>query len=219
MKACLKQEILLALMDRELRPAERTAAAEHLENCAACRARFEGIRAADLEVSELMDAMCPAEVLEAVPVAAFDVLPERESASVGWTWVPSAAAIAACALIGLAIYKHSTRAIVAPASTSTASREVAAVVPEPSSVVPKPVAHRPPKKIVKSGAAAWPTTMEFIPLDDGAPVVSGTIVRINLGDPRAKGLKQGAVSKGIPADVLLDEQGEVRAIRFLNGAQ
>jgi hypothetical protein len=218
MKACLKQEILLALGDRELTLAERKAAEAHLESCAACRMRFEEVCVENLAVNELIDAMCPADVLEAAPLAAFEELPERESAPAGWAWVASAGAMVACALIGMTIYKHSTRAIVAPPSAPIGSPEVAAMRPEVTAIAPKTRPHRPARDIAKN-AAARPKTMEFIPLDDGAPVVSGTIVRINLGSARVKGSKQNGASKGIPADVLLDEQGEVRAIRFLNGAQ
>jgi hypothetical protein len=67
-------------------------------------------------------------------------------------------------------------------------------------------------------AVAEPKTLEFISLGDGAPIETGTIVRLEVPVGEAKGMKAGA-RKRIPADVLLDEQGEVRAIRFLNGAQ
>jgi anti-sigma factor RsiW len=218
MKVCLGQETLQAVADRQLPLAERNAVEAHLESCAACRERFEEIRETNLEVREMMDAMAPAEVPEAAPPAAFEPLPERETAAVGWAWVASTGAMAACALIGLAIYRHSTPAIGATPSVPAVPREVAAIAPEISKAAPKPLAHRHAKAIVKS-AAARQETMEFIPLDDGAPIQSGTIMRIDLGVTRMKGLKQQGASKKIPADVLLDDQGEVRAIRFLNGAQ
>ncbi|HEY4839137.1 MAG TPA: hypothetical protein VIH72_11050, partial [Candidatus Acidoferrales bacterium] len=68
--------------------------------------------------------------------------------------------------------------------------------------------HRAPKPLIAE--------TDFIPLDDGPPVIDGTIVRINMPDTFAVHPRHGHKGHTVPAEVLVDEAGLVRAIRFLD---
>lgn len=225
MNACLKKETLLALIDREFAADARKKAEIHLAGCADCRMELETLRAASVEIGELMDAMCTRDALDTAPppVMAAEFARERERAF-GWSAIAAAGALMACAVVAFAIYRHETRQIVPPAKNASAATDVAAVRTEapPPTVAPSlaaiPVRHAATHTGKHVAAVAGPKTLEFISLGDGAPIETGTIVRLDVPVGDAKSLKAGA-RKRIPADVLLDEQGEVRAIRFLNGAQ
>lgn len=225
MNACLKKETLLALIDRELAADARKKAEIHLAGCADCRMELETLRAASVEIGELMDAMCTADVLDAAPAPVMAAeFARAQQRAFAWSSITAAGAAIACAVLALAIYRHETRPIVPPAKSAPAEADVAAVRTEvpPPAVTPSlaaiPVRHAATHTGKHVAAVAGPKMLEFISLGDGAPIETGTIVRLDVPVGDAKSLKAGA-RKRIPADVLLDEQGEVRAIRFLNGAQ
>ena len=96
--------------------------------------------------------------------------------------------------------KESAPVRVAP-SASTVSTER---VPVAAQIKP----HRAPKTLVAE--------TYFIPLDDGPPVIDGTIVRINMPDTFSVRPRSGHKGTTVPAEVLVDEAGLVRAIRFLD---
>lgn len=225
MNACLKKETLLALIDRELAADARKKAETHLAGCANCRVELETLRAASVEIGELMDAMCTADVLDAAPAPVMAAeFARAQQRAFAWSSMAAAGALMACAALAFAIYRHETRQIVTPTKAPSAATSVAAVQTEapPVAVAPSlaaiPVKHAATHTGKHVAAVAGPKMLEFISLGDGAPIETGTIVRLDVPVGDAKSLKAGA-RKRIPADVLLDEQGEVRAIRFLNGAQ
>lgn len=141
------------------------------------------------------------------------------------------AAIAAAVLLAIAVVKHEAQRLTPtdahrhsaqtpqlaanakpPVSTEKTISTVPAIPIETTQKV-SPVAqikpHHAPKPLIAE--------TDFIPLDDGPPVIDGTIVRINMPDtfavhPRHHGRKGNTV----PAEVLVDEAGLVRAIRFLD---
>lgn len=224
MNACLKKETLLALIDRELAADARKKAEMHLAGCANCRMELETLRAASVEIGELMDAMCTTDALDTppAPVIAAEFARARQRAF-AWGSMAAAGALMACAAFGFMIYRHETRLTV-PSTKTSAAVDVAATRTEapPPTVTPSlaaiPMKHAATHTGKHVAAVAGPKTLEFISLGDGAPIETGTIVRLDVPVGDAKSSKAGA-RKRIPADVLLDEQGEVRAIRFLNGAQ
>jgi predicted secreted protein len=139
------------------------------------------------------------------------------------------AAIAAAVLLVLAVMRHESQTVrtdaqhqsaqtpqlVAnakpPASTGETSSTVPTVPIETTQKI-SPVAHlklhRAPKPLLAE--------TDFIPLDDGPPVIDGTIVRINMPDTFAVHPRHGHKGNTVPAEVLVDEAGLVRAIRFLD---
>ncbi len=139
------------------------------------------------------------------------------------------AAIAAAVLLVIAVMRHESRTTPAdahhqsaktpqlaanakpPASTGETDSTVPAVPIETTQKV-SPVAqikpHRAPKPLIAE--------TDFIPLDDGPPVIDGTIVRVNMPDTFAVHPRHGHKGHTVPAEVLVDEAGLVRAIRFLD---
>jgi hypothetical protein len=85
----------------------------------------------------------------------------------------------------------------APVVTTQKTPDVAKIKP-----------HRAPKPLIAE--------TDFIPLDDGPPVIDGTIVRINMPDTFAVHPRHPHKGNTVPAEVLVDEAGLVRAIRFLD---
>jgi hypothetical protein len=139
------------------------------------------------------------------------------------------AAIAAAVLLSIAVMHHESR----PAPTDAqhqsartpqiaANAKPSAPTSETSSTVPavriettqkiSPVVqlkpHRAPKPLIAE--------TDFITLDDGPPVIDGTIVRINMPDTFAVHPRHHHKGNTVPAEVLVDETGLVRAIRFLD---
>lgn len=93
----------------------------------------------------------------------------------------------------------------APAVTSALST---AVSTQSAPVVGRIKRRQPQKALVAEG--------DFIPLDDGPPVIDGTIVRITMPDSFAVHPHRRHKGNGVPAEVLVDDAGLVRAIRFLD---
>jgi hypothetical protein len=126
------------------------------------------------------------------------------------------AAIAAVVLLVLTVIRHESRPTPAVAQHQSAPmRETSATVPttpikttQKASAVTQIKPHRSPKPLLAE--------TDFIPLDDGPPVIDGTIVRINMPDTFAVHPRHGHKGKTVPAEVLVDEAGLVRAIRFLD---
>jgi hypothetical protein len=131
------------------------------------------------------------------------------------------AAIAAVVLLTIAVIEHEssrTLPIDAQHQSSQSPQLVAAPNTPPMKSAPiistqtAPVAthiqiHRPPKPLVGE--------TDFIPLDDGPPVIEGTIVRITMPESYAIRPHRRHKGYGVPAEVLVDDAGLVRAIRFL----
>ncbi len=139
------------------------------------------------------------------------------------------AAIAAAILSAISVMRHESKTAPADAHHQSAQTpQLAATVKPPAptgetgATIPSvplettqkvsPVArikpHRSPKPLIAE--------TDFIPLDDGPPVIDGTIVRINMPDAFAVHPRHGHKSHTVPAEVLVDEAGLVRAIRFLD---
>jgi hypothetical protein len=131
------------------------------------------------------------------------------------------AAIAAVILFAIAVMRHeSSRTVPADAQHQSAQTpQLVTNAKPPVPVIPmettqkasataqiKP--HRAPKPLIAE--------TDFIPLDDGPPVIDGTIVRINMPDTFAIHPRHGHKGHTVPAEVLVDDAGLVRAIRFLD---
>ncbi len=226
MSKCLNREILQSLLDRELSAAAAKAAVLHLDSCESCTRALENIRVANLEIATLLDSLLPEQMAEVMPGTIVEFAPtvstnHRRSAAV------SVVAIAACALFAFIILRRDTQhqipisdmaprsiAALQPALRAAAIAPSSAKVSKPS-VAPllipaKRAAHKPQTRPPDSA------TLDFIALDDGGPIESGMIVRMDLNASPANSHATHFATK-IPVDVLVDEQGEVRAIRFLNG--
>jgi len=201
---------------------------DHTENCVECAEHVQlsekivrGFSAFSLEMApginaRMRDALAKRAQVPDVKPRKISAFPIRRAAIVG--------AIAAAVLLVIVMTRHepSRTATTAAQHQPVQSQKVATkentsapVAPSASSVSTQSVPvvarirpHRAPKTLVAE--------TDFIPLDDGPPVIDGTIVRINMPDTYAVRPRHGHKGKTVPAEVLVDEAGLVRAIRFLD---
>jgi hypothetical protein len=132
------------------------------------------------------------------------------------------AAIAAAALLmvrgmshdSLRVERTETHQQSAPQLVVASANSPSPLIPSASSISTEniPALARIKPRVQKAMVAK----SDFIRLDDGPPVVDGTIMRINMPDSFAVRSGRGRKGKGVPAEVLVDEMGVVRAIRFLD---
>jgi hypothetical protein len=201
---------------------------DHTNNCAECTEHVQisgkivrGFNAFSFELeaganARMRDAVAKRAQVAGVAPRRVSAFPIRRTAIVG--------AIAAAILLVFVMTKHESprTAMTATQHQPAQSQQVAAkenvsgpVAPSASTVSTQSVpafarikSHRAPKTLLAE--------TDFIPLDDGPPVIDGTIVRINMPDTFAVRPRHGHKGKTVPAEVLVDEAGLVRAIRFLD---
>jgi hypothetical protein len=201
---------------------------DHTKNCAECAEHAQvsakivrGFKAFSFELepgtnARMRDAVAKRAQVAGVAPRKVSAFPIRRTAIVG--------AIAAAALLVIVMTKHqpSRSAMTATQHQPVQTQQVAAK--ENTSAPVAPIASTVSTQIVPAVArikrrrVAKPLIAEtdFIPLDDWPPVIDGTIVRINMPDTFAVHPRHGHKGKTVPAEVLVDEAGLVRAIRFLD---
>ena len=231
MSKCLKREILQAFADGELHESVANSAQLHLASCASCAAELENIRATNLQTNSLSqftrsrsNSRTGARRSNSIhsrirrKPQTNDRRNNRGNRSVRAARLHASAAQRAArkSRSPIPISANSST----PANAASASQQVASLAP-PQEISKSPsvrmpthsshAAHKPPIRPVSSGA------LEFIPLDDDGPIESGTIVRVNLNVSSQKNAHRTRVSDQVPVDVLVDEQGQVVLIRFLDG--
>jgi hypothetical protein len=200
---------------------------EHTKNCAECAEHVQlsakivrGFNAFSFELDPGINARMQDAVAKRARVP--DVVPRKISPFPARRAVIACATIAAAVLLAVAVTKYdfSRKTPIEARHQPTQSPQPTSMSNPPavtsSSTIPTQTApavarnkpHRAPKPLIAEA--------EFIRLDDGPPVIDGTIVRINMPDTFAMHPRHGRKSKTVPAEVLVDEAGLVRAIRFLD---
>jgi anti-sigma factor RsiW len=206
MSVCLKKEILMAFADRELPPGETELAERHFANCATCKRKLESVRATTLKVNSLLSLLAPEETADAVVIAR---IPHVETnVRMRWAAVASVGMLAVALILFVILRRQHS----APALNIAKSAVVAPVLPvEKNDVlvaaVAKPAHVATPKPPVK--------LRQFQALDDGEPIETGMIYRVSLPAPASSEASAQQSTRRIPAEVIVDEFGKVRAIRFL----
>jgi hypothetical protein len=163
----------------------------------------------------LLTSLVPEELTVAIPNGAMaDAVASMSCKAAGsrlrWALIVSVGALAvASSFLFIMIHRPHT----APTPSITKSQ-----APAPSVVAPaeKHYVAAVPKSVSSHVRKPLPEENDFMALDDGPPVQDGTIVRINMPASFAPGPGRVRHGKGVPADVLVDETGQVRAIRFVN---
>jgi hypothetical protein len=210
MSACLNAEQFQALVDNELATTERASIATHIGGCDGCRGKLEAIQSSAMRLNSLMDSLVP----EGLPEDSHGLLaiPRRESVT-GWGMVGviSATAIAVLVLLAVVFLKRAPDLPNSPAVAQVASNST------PSSITPAvvPIVTPTPKKVVRPKHSPALRTLQFHALDNGGPIDEGLIYRINLPVSDSGAPVQSKPAKTVPAEVIVDETGQVRAIRFL----
>jgi hypothetical protein len=205
---CSKKEILLAFADRELPLGEMESAERHITGCVTCNRELESIRATSLKVNSLLSSLASDEEPNAAPIAAVRIPYSGPNSRMRWTAGASVGVlVAALVLFVMMRRQHSTPApnfvrVVAPAPMPSVEKKDVVVV-----AVAKPAHVGTPKTPLK--------VRRFQALDDGEPIETGMIYRVNLPAPSSTSASAKQSAKRIPAEVIVDEFGKVRAIRFL----
>ncbi len=210
MSACLKEEKFHAFVDNQLAATERESIATHIEGCEECRGKLETIQSSAMRLNSLMDSLVP----EGMPEVSHGLLatPRGESVTAwGLVGVISATAIAALVLLAVIFLKRSPDRSNVPAVAQVASNSA------PTTITPAvvPTATHTPKKVVRLQHNPQARTLQFHALDNGGPIEEGLIYRINLPVSDSSAPAQSKPAKTVPAEVIVDETGQVRAIRFL----
>lgn len=208
MTLCVNEGKLRACLDRELPEEEAGLVSQHLLECLTCRKRFEELRSTAATVFAAIDSLRPvAEVADQNPDAALARIlsvPRRKP-------VPSRLQVSlACAgLVLLALVIAVTeRRYIAPAVSE--ARKSATGGPNWT-----PPATMPDAKDDEKAATDLSDSADYLPLDDGEPLQMGFVVRMSLPASVLTPWASSMNAEEIKADVILDEAGRARAVRFL----
>jgi anti-sigma factor RsiW len=204
----LKKEIVMAFADRELPSGEMESAEGHIAVCAVCRQELESIRARSMKVDSLLNSLAPNEEATVAPIGVIRIPYSGANAQMRWAAAASVGVLVAALVLFVMIRRqHSAPATnvaksVAPAQMSSVEKKdvLAATAVKPAHVV---------------APTARLKVRQFQALDDGEPIETGMIYRVSLP---ASSVPNGVTmqsAKRIPAEVIVDEFGKVRAIRFL----
>jgi anti-sigma factor RsiW len=208
MSVCLKKETLMAFADCELTPDEMDLAERHTSTCAVCKQELESVRATNVKVNSLLCSLAPDEEQNAVAIAVVRIPYSGANLRTRWT----AAASIGVLVAALFLYVMIRRQYSAPATNF-----VKAVAPAPlPSVEKQDVVVTGIAKPAHVGTPKMPAKVrQFQALDDGEPIETGMIYRVNLPATSSPNFAGSQSAKRIPAEVIVDEFGKVRAIRFL----
>jgi anti-sigma factor RsiW len=208
MSGCLKQEILMAFSDSELPSGEMKSAERHIADCAACKRELESIRATSLKVNAMLNSLAPRETANADAVTVARIPYSSANTRMRWTAIASVGVLVAALILFVMIRRqHPTPA------TSVAKTVAPAPVPD---VEKKEVLAEAVTKPAHVGTPKGPVKVrQFQALDDGEPIETGMIYRVDLPASSVPNGVSLQSAKRIPAEVIVDEFGKVRAIRFL----
>jgi anti-sigma factor RsiW len=205
---CLKKEILIAFVDGELPPGEMESAERHISACVACKQELGSVRVTNMKVNSLLASLAPDEELNSAPIALVRIPYSGANSRMRWTAVASVGVLVAALVLFVMIRRqHSApetniAKAVTPAPTASVEKKEVLVA-----AVAKPAHVETPKRPLK--------IRQFQALDDGEPIETGMIYRVNLPASPSPNFGGPQSAKRIPAEVIVDEFGKVRAIRFL----
>jgi anti-sigma factor RsiW len=202
MMGCLNEGALEAYLDGELPEVKRHRAVEHLQSCGRCRARLEYVGATAARVNALLDAL----VVEVPMAASSAVSPLRATSGpdAGWVrWAVAAVGVLAMGAVLDVLTMARRPQVAAPA---LAAKKQATLQPAPA-IVSRTVAPavKPGLRHVRR-SKPLPRLDDFLALDDGGPIQVGVVVRVML---------QTGATQAIMADLVIGEDGQARAIRFV----
>ncbi|MBZ5498249.1 MAG: hypothetical protein LAP85_17755 [Acidobacteriia bacterium] len=218
MTACLTDGDLRACLDGELPPGAARTASQHLLSCERCRNHIELVRARAVNTAALMDCLEPAMAeFQQGDAAALARIHSRAPMRRGG-WPMRWAALGAAGMVALLLL------VVTPNRRHPASSEPAvgqqpvaqasgAGVGNPlqaASPVPQATSSLTPAKSAAPGKVDY-----YLALDNGEPIQMGFVVRMNLPASVLSPWEPVRDPGEIQADVIIDEGGRARAIRFL----
>jgi hypothetical protein len=211
MMGCLSEGALEAYLDGELPEAKRYSVAGHLQRCARCRSRLEGVGATAARVNALLDALAGED-----PVAATSaVLPLRERPGSDASWVRWAVAAVGVLAMGavLDVLTMARRPQVAAPALVTKKQATVQSAPGIVSRTVAPAVKPRFRRVRRS--KPLPRLDDFLALDDGDPIQVGVVVRVMLPASAFAAMPQTGATQVIMADLAIGEDGRARAIRFV----
>jgi anti-sigma factor RsiW len=208
MSACLKKEAWLAFLDRELAAGEMESAEKHVADCSSCQQQLESIRSTSREVNALLSSLAPHDAASAESIVVVRVPYDVATSGMRWAAVASVGVLAAAAVLFAMVRRPH---VVAPPTEAKAAAPAPVTGSEKKEVVVATV-----EKPAPVGAHKVHTRVrQFQALDSGAPIETGMIYRVSLPASSSPDASATQSAKRIPAEVIVDEFGKVRAIRFL----
>jgi anti-sigma factor RsiW len=201
MSECVRRETLLAFADRELATDEMKLVERHIADCSACKREFDNVSATSLKVDALLSSLVPSGALDSEP-SVFVSIPQRAATiRTRWAAVGSIGLLAAAAFLWFLAVRGS-RPTQQPRLVVSAPPVVLPVEKAPVAV---PVSNKPTQVAIHKPRAV---ARQFQALDNGGPIQTGMIYRVSMPAPSDS-------ARRIPAEVIVDDFGKVRAIRFL----
>jgi anti-sigma factor RsiW len=201
MSECVKRETLLAFADRELAAEEMKLVECHIADCSSCKREFDNVSATSLKVDALLSSLVPSDAIDSEP-SVFVSIPQRAaSIRTRWAAVGSIGLLAAAAFLWFLAVRGS-------GPTQQPRLVVSAppvVLPVEKTPVAVPVSNKAAQVAIHKPRAV---ARQFQALDNGGPIQTGMIYRVSMPAPSDS-------AKRIPAEVIVDDFGKVRAIRFL----
>ncbi len=215
MTACMTEGDLRACLDGELRPPRARFASEHLLCCPRCRSRIERLRSRAATVTALMHRLEPGAAEFEPDCASAMARIQSQAPSRRSGWMMRRAAAAAAGILALLLLSQAVRRPIAP--ESAALRKAATPGSGLNVEAPAPSLATAGETTAPTRAAGLQTEHAvdyFLELDDGDPIQMGFVVRMSLPALVLTPLELAGSGEEIQADVIIDEGGRARAVRF-----
>jgi len=224
MSKCIQEDKLRSFLDSELSAAESESTACHLALCAACASKLEFLRSEAADVDSFLGSLAPEQTLPTAAPALLPMAPQHRSARVSWTAALSLGALAVVIVAALLLLmRHSYpkapdlgkqqpgQSAPSTLSANQPKRQKEAMLPEEA--IHSQQAKR--QRVSMRTPNHRPELRPFIPLDNDGPIEMGLIYRVKLPGSIFSSLDPAVLNSQISAEVIVDETGRARAIRFL----
>ncbi len=207
MTLCVNEGKLRACLDRELPEEEARFISQHLLECLTCRKRFEQLRSTAAVVFAAIDSLPPVTAVAGQnsdkALARILSVPRRRPAP---SRLQVSLACAGLALLALVIAVTERRSVAPGVSEVRKSATNGRNGTPPATM---------PGTKDDGTAADLSDSPDYLPLDDGEPLQMGFVVRMSLPASVLTPWASSINAEEIKADVILDEAGRARAVRFL----
>lgn len=218
MIACMTEGKLRACLDGELPSDEARSASRHLLSCERCRDEMGRLRTRASRVATLMGFLEPVSPGPQQDGAAALVhihgrVPEgRGARPIRWAAIGALAVLILLSLMIPKILRRPGLPAVAVGSKAAAPASIASGAGLAEASLPAPEIQTSAQP---AQSQARPRVDCYLALDNGEPVQMGFVVRMSLPASILAPWESAQDSRQIQADVVIDEDGRARAIRFL----
>jgi anti-sigma factor RsiW len=203
MISCVNNGTLRSHLDQELPEQEERSVAEHLLACGECNARLALLRPTAAFVATALDSLLPVSAAPPAMRGATPVYVRPRERGNNARLLPWASLAVAGLFVAFAIFTVGRHPNTPQAGSARLAKD-------------DHIQRTEEKRLsTESDHPASAKADCFLPLDNGEPIQMGVVVRLNLPASVLSPWTGSLPSGEIPADVLLDEAGRARAVRFL----